>query len=100
MRRDRILSILKYLHFPDNEAAVTGDRLAKIQNILQIIIDSFKNSVKFGNILLQIYSKSDKRHKYGIKFYKLCLTESYTYNLEIYSGKTVNAATKGMHKTL
>ncbi|CAK9829694.1 PiggyBac transposable element-derived protein 4 [Anthophora retusa] len=28
-----------------------------------------------------------KRHKYGIKLYKLCLPEGYTYNMHIYSGK-------------
>lgn len=28
-----------------------------------------------------------KRHKYGVKIYKLCLLEGYTYNLEIYAGR-------------
>ncbi|CAK9820072.1 hypothetical protein ANTQUA_LOCUS10435 [Anthophora quadrimaculata] len=28
-----------------------------------------------------------KRHKYGIKLYKLCLPDGYTHNVHIYSGK-------------
>ncbi|XP_026465869.1 abscisic acid and environmental stress-inducible protein-like, partial [Ctenocephalides felis] len=28
-----------------------------------------------------------KRHKYGVKLYKLCLSEGYTHNIEIYADK-------------
>ena len=27
-----------------------------------------------------------KRHKYGLKLYKLCTTEAYTWNRELYCG--------------
>lgn len=29
-----------------------------------------------------------KSHKYGIKLFKLCRTDWYTYNVQIYTGKT------------
>lgn len=36
------------LHFSDGKTAVTYDRLTKNRDILKIIIDSFKDSVKPG----------------------------------------------------
>ena len=108
MRRDRFLTILKYLHFSNNETAIIDDRLGKIRNIVKIIVDSFKNAVKpeknividesmvpwRGRLLFRQYIPG-KRHKYGVKLYKLCLTGGYTYNVEIYTGKNVNSTTKG-----
>ena len=35
-----------------------------------------------------------KRHKYGIKAYKLCLPEGYIYNFEIYAGKNAEPIAK------
>lgn len=32
----------------------------------------------------------NKSHKYGVKIYKLCTPEGYTYNSIIYSGKGEN----------
>lgn len=108
MKRDRFLTILKYLHFSNNETAIIDDRLNKIRKVMKIIVDSFNNAVKpgknvvidesmvpwRGRLLFRQYIPG-KQHKYGIKLYKLCLTGSYTYNVEIYAGRNGNSATKG-----
>ncbi|XP_048515560.1 piggyBac transposable element-derived protein 4-like [Athalia rosae] len=100
MRRDHFLSILKFLHFSDNTTARTEDRLHKIRNIIEAIVDNFKSSIKPGKNIVIDESMvpwrgrlgfrqyiPGKRHKYGVKAYKLCLPEGYTYNFEIYAGK-------------
>ena len=100
MKRDRFLSILKFLHFSDNTTARTEDRLHKIRNIVETIVDTFKSSIKPGKNIVIDESMvpwrgrlgfrqyiPGKRHKYGVKLYKLCLPEGYTYNIEIYAGK-------------
>ncbi|XP_062525215.1 piggyBac transposable element-derived protein 4-like [Bombyx mori] len=42
-----------------------------------------------GRLKLKQYIKN-KSHKYGVKIYKLCTPEGYTYNSIIYSGKGEN----------
>lgn len=100
MKRDRFLSILKFLHFADNTTVRTEDRLYKIRNIIETIVDSFKSSIRPGKNIVIDESMvpwrgrlrfrqyiPGKRHKYGVKLYKLCLPDGYTYNIEIYAGK-------------
>lgn len=98
MKRDRFLYILKFLHFSDNTTARTKDRLNKLRNIVEAIVDTFKNTVKPGKNIVINESMvpwrgclgfrqyiPGKRHKYGIKLYKLCFPEGYTYNIDIYA---------------
>ncbi|CAK9826352.1 PiggyBac transposable element-derived protein 4 [Anthophora retusa] len=107
MKHDRFLSILKFLHFSDNTTARTEDRLHKIRNIVEAIVDTFKSAIKPGKIIVIDESMipwigrlgfrqyiPGKRHKYGIKLYKLCLPGDYTYNINIYAGKNATAITK------
>lgn len=88
MKRDRFLSILKYLHFSDNTTAGITDKLHKIRNIVETIVDTFKSAIKPGKSIVIDESMvpwrgrlrfrqyiPGKRHKYGIKLYKLCLPE-------------------------
>lgn len=72
------------------------------------IITSFKNVLKPGKTVVvdetmipwrgrlrfRQYIKG-KRHKYGIKVYKLCLPKGYTYDLDIYTGRRMNSSTYG-----
>ncbi|XP_014486513.1 PREDICTED: piggyBac transposable element-derived protein 4-like [Dinoponera quadriceps] len=107
MKRDRFIFILKYLHFSDNTTARTEDRLYKIRNVFEAIVHTFKSTIKPGkNIVIDesmipwrgrlIFRQyiPGKRHKYGIKAYKLCLPEGYTYNMEIYAGKNAEPIAK------
>ncbi|XP_047370484.1 piggyBac transposable element-derived protein 4-like [Vespa velutina] len=108
MKRDRFLSILKDLHFADNETCTLEDPLYKIRNFMKYMLSTFKNTVKLGKTVVidesmilwrgrlrfRRYVKG-KRHKYRIKLYKLCLPNGYTYDLEVYSGKSSISSTNG-----
>nr|XP_033342845.1 piggyBac transposable element-derived protein 4-like [Megalopta genalis] len=99
MKRDRFMSILKYLHFTDNTTDRIEDRLYKVRDIVDKIVRTSRNTVKPGKNIVIDESMvpwrgrlsfrqyiPGKRHKYGIKMYKLCLPGGYTYNIHIYSG--------------
>ena len=46
MKRDRFLSILKHLHFVDNETCRVEDPLYKIRDFMKEILLAFKSTVK------------------------------------------------------
>nr|XP_033331114.1 piggyBac transposable element-derived protein 4-like [Megalopta genalis] len=108
MKRDRFLSILKHLHFADNETCRVEDPLYKIRDFMKEILLAFKSTVTPGKTVVidesmilwrgrlrfRQYIKG-KRHKYGIKLYKLCLPNGYTYGLDVYSGKSSITSTNG-----
>lgn len=101
MSRTRFQSILTFLHFSDNTEMQNNDRLYKLTNLIVPLITNFQKYVVpskkvcidetmipfRGKIFFRQYIKG-KRHKYGIKMYKLCLEKGYTYNFSIYVGKS------------
>lgn len=100
MTRDRFLLILKCLHFSNSLEDTGEDKLFKLRPILVPIIESFQKYIDPGQNLIidesmihwrgrlkfRQYIKN-KRHKYGIKMYKLCSANGYILNLRIYTGK-------------
>lgn len=98
MSRNRFQLLLKMLHFNDNEGVVQN-RLHKIDPLLKKLISSFQAAiipeedvcidetlVPFrGRLSFRQYIKN-KRHKFGIKLFKLCVSKGYTYNLSVYCG--------------
>ena len=101
MNRDRFLLILKFLHFADNMGTfLPGDKLHKIKNFIdmfneqcenllepgtELVIDetmvSFKGRLSFKQYIM------GKRHKNGIKLFKLCTLDDYCLKIIVYSGK-------------
>ncbi|XP_053616885.1 piggyBac transposable element-derived protein 4-like [Plodia interpunctella] len=104
MSRNRFELLLRMLHFSDNTVAVKNDRLSKIRTVVDNLNHTFafhftpneylcvdESMIPFrGRIIFRQYNKS-KRHKYGIKLFKLCTTPGYTTKLEVYAGKTVDS---------
>ena len=100
MSRDRFLLILRFIHFNDNESISTSDRLHKIRPLITHCSQKFKSvynpGEKFvideslmpfrGRLGFRQYIPN-KTHKYGVKFYKLCSPNSYTWNFDIYQGR-------------
>lgn len=102
MTRNRFELILRVLHFNNNEDATVPltDRLRKLSPFLSKLKERFQEVivpaeelcidetiVPFrGRLAFRQYIKN-KRHKYGVKLYKLCLKGGYTYDLNIYCGK-------------
>jgi hypothetical protein len=99
MSRDRFLLMLKYWHFSDNSNAGT-DKLYKIREIHDLLLTQFRKIVTPSKVLVidetmipwrgrlgfRQYIKN-KSHKYGVKLYKACTPEGYTFNLLVYTGK-------------
>lgn len=100
MPRNRFELILSHFHLSDNETADTDNRLHKLGNLISYLNDCFtklyipgedvcidETMVPWrGRLLFRQYIPS-KRHKYGIKLYKLCLPHGYTHRLKVYAGK-------------
>ena len=99
MSRDRFLSLLRYFHISNNQEPNRG-RLSKIQPLLDVLIANFQGVLEpgerivvdeslvpwRGRLIFRQYMPG-KRHKYGIKLFKLCIPEGYTLNILIYAGK-------------
>jgi hypothetical protein len=104
MNRNHFEQLLTMLHFNDNEAADNQDqeidRIHKIRPLMQKLLTRFQDVVNpgrnvcidetmvpfRGRLKFKQYIKN-KRHKFGIKLYKLCLESGYTYDVKIYCGK-------------
>lgn len=100
MSRDRFLILLKCLHFSNNLEDQKIDKLYKIKPILKPILENFEKYLTPGESMIidesmvpwrgrlnfRQYIKN-KRHPYGIKLYKLCNPEGYTFNVKVYTGK-------------
>ncbi|CAG5051487.1 unnamed protein product [Parnassius apollo] len=103
MSRNRFEIILQYLHFSDNETANKSDRISKIRPIIDMVNNTFQkyyspkedicvdeSQVPFrGRIVFRQYNKS-KRHKYGLKLFKLCTIPGYTCKFSLYGGKNID----------
>ncbi|CAB3245690.1 unnamed protein product [Arctia plantaginis] len=101
MTRDRFLLLLKCWHVSDVSNDDKTDKLYKIRDMLSMITDNFQNILNPGKYVVidetmipwrgrlgfRQYIKN-KSHRYGVKLYKLCTPEGYTYQIEIYTGKT------------
>lgn len=103
MSRNRF-EILRMFHFSNNEELRKDDRLGKIQRLVDFLNHTFalhftpdeclcvdESMIPFrGRIIFRQYNKS-KRHKYGIKLFKLCTTPGYTSKVEVYGGKKLDS---------
>ena len=102
MVRNRFQLLLSLLHFNDNDTIRTGDRLAKIQPLLNVLGQNFKELFCpgedividetlipwRGRLIFRQYIPN-KAHRYGIKLFKLCSVNGYTWGLKVYSGRSV-----------
>lgn len=97
----RFLAISHFLHFADNENADDNDKLKKIRNIVNYLNDKFTNLytpkssicideslMKYKGRLSFVQFIASKRARFGIKYYKLCESESgYCSQFKTYIGK-------------
>ena len=100
MSRKRFETLLVCLHFANNDEINITNRLYKILPIIEGFNKSFDRMYKpgkelcideslvpfRGRIVFKQYVPS-KRHKYGIKLFKLCSHGGYTSKLKVYAGK-------------
>lgn len=100
LSRNRFELILSVIHVTDNNNAPENRRLHKIQPLIDIRVDKFnkvlipeknicidESMVPFrGRLMFRQYI-ANKRHRYGVKIFKLCSHDFYTLQYRIYSGK-------------
>lgn len=101
MKRDRFDCLLKFFHLCNNEdPSANDDRLFKIRRVMNLICNQFKRTVLPGEDLVIDESMVPwrgrltfrqylpaKSHKYGVKLYKICSPDGYTYDIRVYAGK-------------
>ncbi|XP_042234903.1 piggyBac transposable element-derived protein 4-like [Homarus americanus] len=99
MARDRFASILRYLHFTDNNYPVVGDQLWKIRTVFTMLKERFMKFFRpFQNVVVDEFLVlfrgrfafrqyiPSKRHRFGTKFFVLCDCESgYVLDLVVYT---------------
>ena len=101
MSRNRFQLLLSMLHSSDNETSESGDRLAKIQPLIDMLQKNFQSLFRpeedvvidetlvpwRGRLTFRQYIPN-KTHRYGVKLFKLCSMVGYTWALKVYSGKS------------
>lgn len=100
MTRKRFEILLRSFHCCNNDDCPPGDRLFKISGLLDLLLSKYKMArtpeesmcidesiVPFvGRLSFRQYIQN-KRHRYGIKIFKLCIDNFYTVGFKIYAGK-------------
>lgn len=105
MKQDRFWHILRFLHFTDNRSDTHNadknfGRLWKMRNIFEIIDRTFskfynpteclavdKVVVLFKGTVVFKHCMPKKHRSFGMKVYKLCDSNGYTYDLKVHLGK-------------
>ncbi|KAL1447294.1 hypothetical protein WDU94_002722 [Cyamophila willieti] len=101
MSRTPYQLLLSMIHFANNDTIRKGDRLGKIQPLIDKLERKYQElyvpSENFvideslvpwrGRLIFRQYIPN-KAHRYGIKLFKLCSTDGYTWSLKVYSGKS------------
>ncbi|CAK9796923.1 PiggyBac transposable element-derived protein 4 [Anthophora quadrimaculata] len=100
MPRNRFELLLTNLHFANNETMEEGSRLGKVLPLLNLLTDNYQKVFSPGEDIVVdetmvpwrgrlIFRQfiPTKSHKYGIKVFKLCSTEGYTWSAKVYSGR-------------
>ncbi|KAL4153253.1 hypothetical protein QTP88_001086 [Uroleucon formosanum] len=110
MSRNRFELILGMFHCGNNEMIEYG-RLNKVQHLVDMLVANFnkcyipedkvcidESVVPFiGRLVFRQYLKN-KKHRYGIKIFKLYLKDFYTLRYNIYAGKEVIRETDVSYK--
>lgn len=103
MSRNRFQLILRHLHFTNNEED-DGTPLYKLQSVLdhfnKVMSEIYTPKINIcidesmmlwrGRLVFRQYIKN-KKHKYGIKLYKLCESNGIVLKIRIYTGKNNEA---------
>ena len=109
MSRYRFQLLLRFFHFVDNSVEC-DDRLYRIRPVMDHLINVMKKNYvpdkslcidEFmmlwrGRLIFGQYIKN-KKHKYGIKLYKLCESNGLIINTKIYCGKEESAQSEMGH---
>ena len=105
MSRNRFGLLLANLHFANNGTIEPSSRLGKVLPLINILIDNYQKIFSPGEdivvdetmvpwrrpLIFRQYILT-KSHKYGIKLFKLCSTECYSWSAKVYSGREITGS--------
>lgn len=100
MSRNRFQLLTTMIHYSDNENADQNNRLYKLGTLIEDLMINANNCmvpekslyidesiIPFtGRLLFKQFIKN-KRHRYGIKLFKLCIPPNFTIAIKIYAGR-------------
>lgn len=100
MCRNRFELLLRTFHCSNNVECPKGDRLFKVRDLIDSLVDKYKcamipeehmcideSIIPFvGRLSFRQYIKN-KHHRYGIKIFKLCIQDAYTIGFRVYTGR-------------
>jgi len=98
--RNRFQLLASMIHYQNNETADKNNRFYKLGTLIDDVMINSNNCmipseimcidesvIPFtGRLLFKQYIKN-KRHKYGIKLFKIGIPPNYTISIKVYSGK-------------
>lgn len=103
MAWNRFEILLKVWHFTNNDNCPPRDRLYKIEPFVEKLNEKFQavyipgeticvdeSLIPYRERLIMRQYIPQKTHKYGIKTFKLCCDNGYTYKTKVYGGKEKN----------
>ncbi|CAK1589326.1 unnamed protein product [Parnassius mnemosyne] len=112
MSRNRFEILIRCWHFEDTfyMGLSTTDRLVKIRRFVETISKKFnmfktpgefltvdETMVAFRDRIAFMQYIPGKRNKHGIKIFKICVDDGYTYDLIVYEGKkTTSTSTQNV----
>lgn len=98
MSRNRFELLTKVVHFCQEEP--TGTKVTKVKGMIDLLVEKFnqcfqpqenmvidESVVPFTGRLKYRQFIKNKRHRYGVKLFKLCAPPCYTMQMRIYAGK-------------
>ena len=113
MSRNRFQLLLSVLHYSNNKTVESGNRLAKIQLLIDMLQVNFQSLFSPEDIVIDetlVPWKArltfrqyipNKTHRYGVKLFKLCSLAGYTWSVKVYSGKSSTSEREiGLAKTV
>ncbi|KAE9528590.1 hypothetical protein AGLY_012165 [Aphis glycines] len=100
MKVKRFELLLRTFHVSNNHECPPGDRLFKVRGLVDLLVSKYKRAyipeeslcidesvIPFiGRLSFRQYLKN-KRHRYGVKIFKLCVHDGFTVDFRIYAGK-------------
>lgn len=100
MPRNRFELLLQMFLFSINDEANKADRLHRVRRLIDMLNNNYRTDyttsedlcineslIPFrGRITFRQYNRQ-KRHKYGMKEFKLCTMPGYTYKVHVYEEK-------------
>lgn len=107
----RFLAITRFLHFANNDSSDKNDKMTKVRSVADYLNEKFhelyipeedvsidESLMKFKGRLGCVVFVRIKRARYGIKFYKLCESNSgYCVQFKIYTGGQDKADASGLN---